>query len=176
CYPRLMSNLDGQVLALAVNSPLKNETVNAMNPVNTSTRKSEQNDIPRPVYEVQRDSVLQSHRINEKTGCEKRQSILQVQKDLFKQPAKTVRNMKQACTSDNHSLSSEITKEEKSTLTTTASLKMTDIRCIGCTTAGLSVNSKTFSKMLRTCPYLCYHHKVVLEAEERYKKELQKLS
>ncbi|XP_071899878.1 telomere repeats-binding bouquet formation protein 1 isoform X3 [Anas platyrhynchos] len=145
CYPRLMSNLDGQVLALAVNSPLKNETVNAMNPVNTSTRKSEQNDIPRPVYEVQRDSVLQSHRINEKTGCEKRQSILQVQKDLFKQPAKTVRNMKQACTS-------------------------------GCTTAGLSVNSKTFSKMLRTCPYLCYHHKVVLEAEERYKKELQKLS
>lgn len=32
---------------------------------------------------------------------------------------------------DNHSLSSEITKEEKSTLTTTASLKMTDIRCIG---------------------------------------------
>nr|XP_038041477.1 telomere repeats-binding bouquet formation protein 1 [Anas platyrhynchos] len=176
CYPRLMSNLDGQVLSLAVNSPLKNETVNAMNPVNTSTRKSEQNDIPRPVYEVQRDSVLQSHRINKKTGCEKRQSILQVQKDLFKQPAKTVRNMKQACTSDNHSLSSEITKEEKSTLTTTASLKMTDIRCIGCTAAGLSVNSKTFSKMLRTCPYLCYHHKVVLEAEERYKKELQKLS
>ncbi|NWZ18731.1 TERB1 protein, partial [Asarcornis scutulata] len=163
CYPRLTSNLDGQVLALAVNSPLKNEAVNAMNPVNTSTRKSEQNDIPRPVYEVQRDSVLRSHRINEKTGCEKRQSILQ---RCFFFPLYL----------DNHSLSSEITKAGKSTLTTTASLKMTDIRCIGCTTAGLSVNSKTFSKMLQTCPYLCYHHKVVLEAEERYKKELQKLS
>ncbi|XP_035192950.1 telomere repeats-binding bouquet formation protein 1 [Oxyura jamaicensis] len=175
-YPRLISNLDGRVLALAVNSPLKNETVNAMNPVNTSTRKSEQNDIPWPACEVQTNSVLQSHRINEKKGCEKRQSILQVQKGLFKQPAKTVRNMKQACTSDHHSFSSEITKEEKSTLTTTASLKMTDLRCLGCTTAGLSFNSKTFSKMLRTCPYLCYHHKVILEAEERYKKELQKLS
>uniref|UniRef100_A0A8B9IF75 Telomere repeat binding bouquet formation protein 1 n=1 Tax=Anser cygnoides TaxID=8845 RepID=A0A8B9IF75_ANSCY len=34
---------------------------------------------------------------------------------------------------------------------------------------------KTFSKMLRSCPYLCYHHKVILEAEERYKKELKKL-
>ncbi|XP_040427133.1 telomere repeats-binding bouquet formation protein 1 isoform X4 [Cygnus olor] len=175
-YPRLTSNLDGPVLALAVNSPLKNETVNAMNPVNTSTRKSEQNDIPRPVYEEQTDSVLQSHRkSSEKEGCEKRQSVLQVQKGSFKQPAKTVRNMKQACTSDHHSFSSEITKEEKSTLTTTASLKMTDLRCLGCTTAGLSFNSKTFSKMLRSCPYLCYHHKVILEAEERYKKELKKL-
>lgn len=44
----------------------------------------------------------------------------------------------------------------------------------GCTTTGLSFNSRTFSKMLQTCPYLCGRHRVILEAEERYKKKLQK--
>ncbi|KGL84305.1 Coiled-coil domain-containing protein 79, partial [Tinamus guttatus] len=42
----------------------------------------------------------------------------------------------------------------------------------GCTAQGQSFNSKTFSKMLQTCPYLCDCHKVILEAEKRYKKEL----
>ncbi|KAM9374088.1 telomere repeats-binding bouquet formation protein 1 [Phaethornis superciliosus] len=46
----------------------------------------------------------------------------------------------------------------------------------GCTARGLSFNSKTFTKMLQSCPYQCDHHKVILEAEERYKKELRKLS
>lgn len=46
----------------------------------------------------------------------------------------------------------------------------------GCTTTGLSLNSRTFSKMLQTCPYLCGRHRVILEAEERYKKKLQKSS
>ncbi|KFP92343.1 Coiled-coil domain-containing protein 79, partial [Apaloderma vittatum] len=40
----------------------------------------------------------------------------------------------------------------------------------GCT-AGLSFNSRTFTKILQSCLYQCDHHKVILEAEERYKKE-----
>lgn len=84
--------------------------------------------------------------------------------------------MKQASTSDQHSFYSEMTKKEKSNLITTASLKMTDFMCLGCTTTGLSLNSRTFSKMLQTCPYLCGRHRVILEAEERYKKKLQKSS
>ncbi|NXI61329.1 TERB1 protein, partial [Anseranas semipalmata] len=195
CRPQLTPKLDDRVLALAVNSsPLKNEAVNAMNPVNAPTRQSEQSNIPCSVYELQTDSVLQSHSINEKNGCEKIKFVHIVnlsREGLFKQPARNVKNMKQACISakdsfhflpsvfflpnlDQHSFYSEITKKEKSTLTTTASLKMTDLRCLGCATAGLSFNSKTFSKILRTCPYQCYHHKVILEAEERYKEELQK--
>ncbi|NXC46624.1 TERB1 protein, partial [Penelope pileata] len=184
CGPRLTSKLDDQVLALAVNSsPLKNEIVN---PVNTSIRKSEQSNIPRSVYELQTDCVVQS------TASEKSQSVLQVRyvsrqrKGSLKQPAKTTENMKQTCTAvlfffslsnlDQHSFHSEITKELKSTLPTTASLKRTDLMCLGCTTTGLSFNSKTFSKMLQTCPYKCDHHKAILEAEERYKKELRKLT
>ena len=46
----------------------------------------------------------------------------------------------------------------------------------GCTAGGLSFNSKTFTKMLQSCPCLCDRHKVILEAEERYKKELRKLA
>ncbi|XP_030313873.1 telomere repeats-binding bouquet formation protein 1 [Calypte anna] len=46
----------------------------------------------------------------------------------------------------------------------------------GCKARGLSFNSKTFARMFQSCPYQCDHHKVILEAEERYKKELRKLS
>ena len=46
----------------------------------------------------------------------------------------------------------------------------------GCTAGGLSFSSKTFTKMLQSCPYQCDRHKVILEAEERYKKELHKLA
>ncbi|XP_054054294.1 telomere repeats-binding bouquet formation protein 1 isoform X3 [Rissa tridactyla] len=164
--PQLTSMSDDQVLPPSVNSsPLKNEIVNAMNPVNT--RQSEQSNILCSVNELRTDSVFQSHSINKKTTCVQNQSVLQVREHLFKQPAEIVKNMKQTCKSD-------ITREEKSTSATSASHKMADLRCIGCTAGGLSFNSKTFTKMLQSCPYQCDRHKVILEAEERYKKELRK--
>ncbi|NWQ93068.1 TERB1 protein, partial [Burhinus bistriatus] len=159
--PQLTSKSDDQVLAPSVNSsPLKNEIVNTIDPVNASTRQSEGSDIPCSVNELQTDSVLQSHSINEKTACVKNQSVLQW--DFF------LPNLGQ------RSFYSEITREEKCTSTTSASDKVADLRCIGCTAGGLSFNSKTFTKMLQSCPYKCNHHKVILEAEERYKKELRK--
>ncbi|KAM9626100.1 telomere repeats-binding bouquet formation protein 1 isoform 19-T24 [Morphnus guianensis] len=174
---QLTSDLDGQVLAPSVDSsPLKNEIVNTMDPVNASTRQSEQSNIPRSVNELQTDSVLQSPNINEKTACVKNRSILQVSEHLFKQPAEIVKNMKQTCRPGQHSFYSEVKKEENSTSTTSASHKMADLRCIGCTARGLSFNSKTFTKMLQSCPHQCDRHKVILEAEERYKKELRKLA
>lgn len=76
---QLTSELDDQVLAPSVDSSrLKNEIMNTMDPVNASTRKSEQTNIPCSVNELQTDSVLQSHNINEKTACVKNQFILQV--------------------------------------------------------------------------------------------------
>ncbi|KFV54252.1 Coiled-coil domain-containing protein 79, partial [Tyto alba] len=42
----------------------------------------------------------------------------------------------------------------------------------GCTAGGLSFNSRTFTKMLQSGLYQCDRHTVILEAEERYKKEL----
>ncbi|XP_075621771.1 telomere repeats-binding bouquet formation protein 1 isoform X2 [Balearica regulorum gibbericeps] len=189
--PQLTSKLDDQVLAQSVNSfPLKNEIANTMDPVNASTRQSEQSNIPCSVNKLQADSVLQSHSINEKTACVKNQSILQVRtaNDSGNQhPLKALhskcwtRHAEQRCKgcslqiSDQHSLYSEITKE-KSTSTTSASHKMAHLRCLGCTAGGLSFNSKTFIKVLQSCPYQCESHKVILEAEERYKKELRKLA
>lgn len=171
CGLQLTSKLDDRVLALAVNT-----SALTVNPVNASARKSKQGDILRSVYEVQTDTAIQSHSVNEKAACEKSQSVLQVRKGLLQQPVKTIRHVKQASMSGQHSFYSEITKEEKSNLITTASLKMTDFTCLGCTTTGLSFNSRTFSKMLQTCPYLCGRHKVILEAEERYRKKLEKSS
>ncbi|NXW29201.1 TERB1 protein, partial [Phaetusa simplex] len=159
--PQLTSKSDDQVLPPSVNSsPLKNEIMNTMNPVNASTRQSEQSNIPCSVNELQIDSVFQSHSINKKTTCVQNQSVLQW---MFFLP-----NL------DQHLFYSDITREEKNTSATSASHKMADLRCIGCTAGGLSFNSKTFTKMLRSCPYQCDCHKVILEAEERYKKELRK--
>ncbi|NXL06575.1 TERB1 protein, partial [Mesembrinibis cayennensis] len=169
--PQLTSKSDDQVLALSVNSsPLKNEIVNAMDPVNAITRQSEQSNIPCSVNELQTDSVLQSHNMNEKTACVKDQSILQVRIGCIFSVGFFPPNL------DQHSFYSEMTKKEKSTSTTSASHKMSDLRCFGCTAGGLSFNSKTFTKMLQSCPYQCDRHKVILEAEERYKKELRKLA
>ncbi|XP_061314489.1 telomere repeats-binding bouquet formation protein 1 isoform X1 [Pezoporus flaviventris] len=164
---------DDQVLSPSVNSSaLKNEIVNPMNLVNASVRQSEQRNSLCSVNELQTDSVLQSHSINERTTCVKNQSI-QVSEQLFKKPAEIIKNVKQTCTSDQHS---EITKGEKSTSATSTSQKMADFRCSGCKAGELSFNSKTFTKVLQSCPYQCDHHKVILEAEERRKKELLKLT
>ncbi|XP_056216751.1 telomere repeats-binding bouquet formation protein 1 [Falco biarmicus] len=174
---QLASKSDDKVLASSViSSPVKSKILNTMGPVNAFTRQSKHINIPCSVNELQTDSVLQSHSMNEKTACVKNQSILQLSEDLFKQPAEIVKNMKQTCTSDQHLFYSEITKEAKSTSTTSASHEMADLRCLGCRAGGLLFNSKTFTKMLQNCPYQCDRHKVILEAEERYKKELRKLA
>ncbi|NXY72697.1 TERB1 protein, partial [Glareola pratincola] len=162
------SKSDDQVLPPSVNSsPLKNEMVNTMNPVNASTRQSEQSNIPCSVNELRTDSVLQSHSINKKPACVQNQSILQVRlhflSGFFFLP-----NL------DQHLFYSDITREEKNTSATAASHKMADLRCIGCTAGGLSFSSRTFTKMLQSCPYQCDRHKIIMEAEERYKKELHK--
>ncbi|NWW96313.1 TERB1 protein, partial [Rhynochetos jubatus] len=164
--PQLTSELGDQVLPPSVNSsPLKNEIVNTMDPVNASTGQNEQTNIPCSVHEPQTGSVLQSHSINEKTACVKNQSVLQVA--FSKWVGVFLPNL------DQHSFYSEITKEEKSTSAASASYKKADLRCLGCT-AGLSFSSKTFTKILQSCPYKCDHHKIILEAEERYKSELRK--
>ncbi|XP_065704307.1 telomere repeats-binding bouquet formation protein 1 isoform X4 [Patagioenas fasciata] len=172
--PQLTSKLDDHVLAPS--TPLKNGIVSTVDPVNASTIQNEQsNIILHSLNELQTGIVLQRHGINEKTACVENQSVPQVSGHVFNQPAEIAKNMKRTCTSDQHAFYPEITKEENSTSATSASHKMANLRCLGCT-AGLPFNSRTFTKVLQSCPYLCDHHKVILEAEERYKKELRKLA
>ncbi|NWI69899.1 TERB1 protein, partial [Todus mexicanus] len=70
--PQLTSKLDNQVLAQSVNSSApKNRILKTVDPVHVSTRHGERSNIPCSVNELQRDRVLQSHTINEKTACVK---------------------------------------------------------------------------------------------------------
>ncbi|KAM8945919.1 telomere repeats-binding bouquet formation protein 1 [Pelodytes ibericus] len=52
---------------------------------------------------------------------------------------------------------------------------MNESRCSGCLVKGTTINSRNCSKILHKCLYLCDRHRAILEAEERYKRELKKL-
>ncbi|NWQ65964.1 TERB1 protein, partial [Neopipo cinnamomea] len=177
---QLTLKLDDQVLAPSVNCPpRKSETGNTVDA--TSAGQSGQSNIPCSGNELQTDRALQSHSVKDKTACVKNQSVPQASEQLFQQPAEPSRNRPQTCTAgvfflphlDQNSSYSEITRKHKSTSATSSSHKMADLRCSGCAAGGLSFNSKTFTKMLQSCLHLCDHHNVILEAEERYRKELR---
>ncbi|NWV02914.1 TERB1 protein, partial [Ptilonorhynchus violaceus] len=161
CCPQLTLKLNDQVLAPPVSSaPQKNETVNTMDAA--STRQTEQSNVPCSVNELQTNS----HSINEKTACVKNQSVLQASYIFL-----LVFFLSRL---DQHSFCSEKTGKDKSTSATSSSHKMADLRCLGCTAGGLSFNSKTFTKVLQSCLHRCDHHRVILEAEERYRRELRR--
>ncbi|NXU48662.1 TERB1 protein, partial [Turnix velox] len=167
--PQLISEADDQVLPSSVNSSLlRNEKVNTMNPIITSARQSDQSNIPCSADELQADSVLQSHSRNRTSAYVQNQSVLRKQTGCIFLMLFFLPNL------DQHLFHSGITREEKSPSATSASQKAAYLRCIGCRAGGLSFNSRTFTKMLKSCPYQCDHHRVILEAEERYKKEVLK--
>ncbi|XP_029767677.1 telomere repeats-binding bouquet formation protein 1 [Terrapene carolina triunguis] len=127
----------------ANNQSSKNGILETVNLVDASTRESEQNVTLHSADKLHTGSVQKSHTTNERTACEKKQSVPQASEHLFKQPSMTVQNLKQA-------------------------------QVAGCITVGLPFNSRNFSKILHTCPHQCDRHKVILEAEERYKRGLKK--
>ncbi|NXR38165.1 TERB1 protein, partial [Zosterops hypoxanthus] len=164
CCSQLASKLNNQVLAPCVTSaPQKNETVNTMDAA--STRQTEQRNIPCSVTELQTDSVPPSRNINGKTACGNNQSDMLHFLVTFFLPHL-----------DQHSFCSEKNERVKSTSATSSSHKMADLRCLGCTAGGLSLNSKTFTKVLQSCLHRCEHHRVILEAEERYRGELRRVA
>ncbi|XP_034644541.1 telomere repeats-binding bouquet formation protein 1 isoform X2 [Trachemys scripta elegans] len=127
----------------ANNQSSKNGILKTVNLVDASTRESEQNVTLHSADKLHTGSVQKSHTTNERTACEKKQSVPQASEHLFKQPSMTVQNLKQA-------------------------------QVAGCITVGLPFNSRNFSTILHTCPHQCDRHKVILEAEERYKRGLRK--
>ncbi|NXF94313.1 TERB1 protein, partial [Eubucco bourcierii] len=179
--PQLASKSGAQLPASPVNSlPLKNETVNTLGSVNVPARQCGHSSTPRAAHKRQTESLLPSHTVNENTACLKNQSALQVRCAESCLP-----QQKTGCVFlvvfsfpylDVHSPHSEMAKEGGSTSSTSASHKMAGLRCLGCTAGGQSFNSRTFTKMLQSCPYKCDHHKVLLEAEEGYRKKLRSLT
>ncbi|NXU87271.1 TERB1 protein, partial [Xiphorhynchus elegans] len=171
-YP-LTSKLDDQVLSPSVNClPQKNETGNSVDAA--FGRQSGHSKIPHPAAELQTDSALQSHSTNENTACVQSQSVPQARITLGKGYMCLVVFFLPHL--DQNSSYSEITRKHKSASATSSSHKMADLRCSGCAAGGLSFNSKTFIKVLQRCLHRCDHHRVILEAEERHRKELRKLA
>ncbi|XP_034880937.1 telomere repeats-binding bouquet formation protein 1 [Mirounga leonina] len=114
--------------------------------------------------------------LHEGTTFEKKNSVSQSSDHIFKHPIPVVKNRKQQLpVTDPFTLCSDIiNKEVISFLATDNHSKMLKYRCSGCIAVGKSLNSRNFSKLLHSCPYQCDRHKVIVEAEDRYKSELRK--
>ncbi|XP_011787533.1 PREDICTED: telomere repeats-binding bouquet formation protein 1 [Colobus angolensis palliatus] len=146
-------------------TPLK-----SANPVHTCYRQSEQN---KSLYKA-KSSCNQN--LREETTF-KKNFISQSSDHVFKHPVHIAKNIKQQLpVTDPFTLCSDIiNKEVVSFLATPSCSKMLTYRCSGCIAVEKSLNSRNFSKLLHSCPYQCDRHKVIVEAEDRYKSELRKL-
>ncbi|XP_017715718.1 PREDICTED: telomere repeats-binding bouquet formation protein 1 [Rhinopithecus bieti] len=146
-------------------TPLK-----SANPVHTCCRESEQN---KSLYKA-KSSCNQN--LREETTF-KKNFISQSSDHVFKHPVHIAKNIKQQLpVTDPFTLCSDIiNKEVVSFLATPSCSKMLTYRCSGCIAVEKSLNSRNFSKLLHSCPYQCDRHKVIVEAEDRYKSELRKL-
>ncbi|XP_029464058.1 telomere repeats-binding bouquet formation protein 1 [Rhinatrema bivittatum] len=140
--------------------------------VNCNDRDSELQDVQQPAADLETGD----YSMEEKTVCETSGSVLQSSEQMFKYPAPVRRNMKQnALTADPFTLCSDIIdKEINAILATSTSVTIPDSRCSGCIGLGASLNSRNFSKILQSCPYQCDRHKIILEIEEIYKREIRK--
>ncbi|NXA06787.1 TERB1 protein, partial [Sapayoa aenigma] len=164
---QLTLKVDAQLLVPSVNCPPgKNGTGNTVDAASTTQR--EQGRVPWPGTDLQADSGAQGHRANHRAAAGRNQPLPQARQVNFSWWFFLLPHL------DQGSLYSEMTRKDRSTSAAPSSHKMADLRCLGCTAGGLSFNSKTFTKMLQGCLHRCDHHQVILEAEERYRKELKK--
>ncbi|NXM03618.1 TERB1 protein, partial [Tyrannus savana] len=173
--PQLALELDDQVLAPSVNCPpIKRETVNTVGAA--CAGQSAQSNIPRSGNELQTDRALKSHSVTDKAACGKHQkcNVDTLKHDYHgRSSLHFLRVFFFLPHLDQNSSSSEITRKHKSTSAPSSSHNVADFRCSGCAAGGLSFNSRTFTKMLQSCLHPCDHHRVILEAEERYRRELR---
>ncbi|XP_032983917.1 telomere repeats-binding bouquet formation protein 1 [Rhinolophus ferrumequinum] len=140
------------------------------NPVSACYRESGQNETL-----CKANSSCNLHLHEETTFGEKR-FVSQSSNRVFKDPNPIVKNRRQQLPiTDPFTLCSDIiNKEVINFLSADNYSKMFKYRCSGCIAVGKSLNSRNFSKLLHSCPYQCDRHKVIVEAEDRYKSELRK--
>uniref|UniRef100_A0A8D2E405 Telomere repeat binding bouquet formation protein 1 n=1 Tax=Sciurus vulgaris TaxID=55149 RepID=A0A8D2E405_SCIVU len=140
------------------------------NPVNACYRESWQNKI------LCKANSSCNQNLHEEMTFDKKNSISQSSDSVFKHPTHIVKNRKQQLPeTDPFILCSDIiNKEVVSFQATDNCSKMLKYRCSGCIAVGKPLNSRNFSKLLHSCTYQCDRHRVIVEAEDRYKSELRK--
>ncbi|XP_042294659.1 telomere repeats-binding bouquet formation protein 1 isoform X2 [Sceloporus undulatus] len=103
--------------------------------------------------------------------CEFGKSAVQARDFLFKQPDFVILNKTQQV-QNTDPLCLSITSQRAGH--TSVNPKIAELRCSGCQTIGLTLNSRNFSKILQTCQYLCEQHRIILGSEMEYKRKLKR--
>ncbi|XP_059007849.1 telomere repeats-binding bouquet formation protein 1 isoform X7 [Mustela lutreola] len=168
---KLQSYQSHGLLSTACTNDHQMKTVlKSANPVTACYRESGQN------KNLCKANSSYNQNLQEGTTFEKKNSVSQSSDRVFKHPVPVVKNRKQQLpVTDPFTLCSDIiNKEVISFLASNNHSKMLKYRCSGCIAVGKSLNSRNFSKLLHSCPYQCDRHKVIVEAEDRYKSELRK--
>ncbi|XP_008770474.1 telomere repeats-binding bouquet formation protein 1 isoform X2 [Rattus norvegicus] len=113
--------------------------------------------------------------LNEEKTFDQRDSVSQSSDHVLKHLTHTVKNRKQQVPeTDPFTLCLDIIDKEVGFQETDNCSRMLKYRCPGCIVVRKLLNSRNFSKLLHSCAYQCDHHKVIMEAEDKYKNELRK--
>ncbi|XP_008572349.1 PREDICTED: telomere repeats-binding bouquet formation protein 1 isoform X2 [Galeopterus variegatus] len=159
----------GVMCKACANDDLMKNLSKSANPVDECYRESGQNKT------LHKANSICKQNLHEEMTFEKKNFVSQSSDRVFKHPTQIVKNRKELPVTDPFTLCSDIiNKEVVSVLATDSCSKMLKYRCSGCMAVGKSLNSRNFSKLLHSCSYQCDRHKVIVEAEDRYKSELRK--
>ncbi|XP_072492041.1 telomere repeats-binding bouquet formation protein 1 isoform X2 [Notamacropus eugenii] len=158
--------------AFAGNEPQEPAGSDRENPVSTCYKECG----PSTMSVPSTATTPRSHSLYKGATRGKRALFLPASEQACKCPAPVVRNRKhQSPVADPLVLCSDIISKEASNFQRNDSYHKTlNFRCSGCIEVGKSLNSRNFSRLLHSCPFQCDRHKVILEAEDRYKSDLRK--
>ncbi|XP_003499732.1 telomere repeats-binding bouquet formation protein 1 isoform X1 [Cricetulus griseus] len=139
------------------------------NPLNPCYREKGQNKI------LHKATSSCTQNLNEKMTFNQKDSVSQSSDHVVEHPTHIVKNgRQQVSVTDPFTLCLDIIDKEVGFQASDNCSKMLKYRCSGCIAVRKLLNSRNFSKLLHSCAYLCDHHKVIMEAEDKYKSELRK--
>ncbi|XP_061450456.1 telomere repeats-binding bouquet formation protein 1 [Rhineura floridana] len=175
-------NSNHGMICTKVNQPLLNSVSTKMiaiksvkdyseYPTDTLLSQNEHNHLLHAADKMRTAKINKIHVTDNSSICESSKSEVRASEFLFKQADFVVKSTTQQVQHTEPQCSS-ITRRGKSCTVTTS--KMSELRCTGCITVGLSVNSRNFSKILQSCQHLCEQHKAILDTEMNYKRNLKR--
>ncbi|KAJ7311967.1 hypothetical protein JRQ81_006291 [Phrynocephalus forsythii] len=152
------------IITECIKGSSKNELLKPANrnPIGASVSENEHNDCLH--------SKSSTAKRNTSVICKCNKSEVQASQ-FTKQPDFTNKSMAQQIR-DTELLCSGIVPTSQ-LVSTSKDPKISELRCSGCETVGLILNSKNFTKTLQSCQYLCEQHKIMLETEMKYKMKLK---
>ncbi|XP_051025131.1 telomere repeats-binding bouquet formation protein 1 isoform X2 [Acomys russatus] len=139
-----------------------------INPVNPFFRERGQNKI------LHKATLSCTQNLNEKETFDQKDPISQPSDHVVNHLTHTVKDRKKLVPeTDPFTLCLDIIDKELGFQATDSCFRMLKNRCSGCIVVR-KLNSRNYSKRLHSCAHPCDHHKVIMEAEDKYKSELRR--